>query len=363
MRTIAVVNQKGGCGKTTTSINLAAFLAGAGRRTLVVDMDPQGHATLGLRAGATPSRTVYDLFVPPPDGEVSLGDIACPVGERLDLAAADVVLSAAPEALAGVEGREDILSRQIANLGDRYDYVIIDCPPGVGLLTFNALKAASEAIIPVEPSFYSLHGIAKLLETFDMLASNTGHDIAWRALVTMFSGRTQFARDVVEELRRHVGERCYDTVIRHSVKLAEAASHGLPITRYHSRSVGYEDYSALAVEVLRAEAALAPRDAATPTVSAPRPTAEGVVFTIEAPQARHVQLVGDFNGWIPDGNEMLAGGRVWTRVLQLEPGTYRYRYVVDGEWQNDPLNAQREPSPFGGYNSVLVLGDRTPEQA
>ncbi len=364
MRTIAVVNQKGGCGKTTTTINLAAFLALAGRRTLVIDLDPQGHATLGLSANASPARTIYDIFVPPPGARVSLADIASPVRENLDLVAADVVLSAAPETLAGLSGREDILSEQIATLEGTYDYVLIDCPPGVGLLTFNALKAASEAIVPVEPSFFSLHGIAKLLETFEVVSRNTGHDIAWRALVTMYAGRTQFARDVVHELRTHVGGRCYEVAIRHSVKLAEAASHGQPISQYHTRCVGFEDYQALAGEVLKAETAhevRAPKTAQLP-VAAPLPTTDGVVFMLDAPKARRVQLVGDFNGWVPDDGDMAAGARAWTKVLPLNPGKYRYRYIVDGQWQDDPLNAHREPAPFGGFNSVLVLGDGSPQR-
>ncbi len=355
MRTIAVVNQKGGCGKTITAINLSAFLALAGRRVLLVDMDPQGHSTLGLPGGdASPARTMYDVFLNRIRGsDTTLSDVTRPVGENFDLAPADILLSAVPEALAGAPGRENVLAWAVARVDDRYDYVIVDCPPNVGLLTFNALKACNEAVIPMDPSFFSLHGIGKLFETFDLLERETGHRISARVLVTLYPGRSPFVKAVVEEVHRHLAGRHFETVVRHSVKLAEAASHGLPITRYARYSAGFEDYQALAGEVLRQEVALATGE---PGIAAPpEVTPEGVVFTVEAPNAAQVQVAGDFNDWKPARGEMEPAGRVWKRTLQLAPGRYRYRYVIDGQWCRDPRNAAAEPSPFGGDDSLLVL--------
>jgi chromosome partitioning protein len=374
MRTIAVVNQKGGCGKTITSINLSAFLARAQRRVLLVDMDPQGHATLGLLADAVePSKTMYAVFSRDAGRQpTGLGDVIRTVRENLDVAPADIRLSAIPETLAGLVGREDILTDAIASVEGRYDYVVVDCPPNVGLLTFNALKACSEAIVPMDPSFFSLHGLGKLLETIDVLAKETDHHIAARVLVTLYSGRTPFVKAVVDEIRHHLDGRHFDTVIRYSVKLAEAASHAVPIADYCKYCVGFDDYQALAAEVLQQEAALpegervttngnatgetARDDRARP--SAPAVTSEGVMFTIEAPDAERVQLAGDFNDWTLDGNEMEPMGGVWKKMVKLPPGRYRYRYVVDGRWQNDPLNAAIEPSPYGGDDSVLVMDER-----
>jgi chromosome partitioning protein len=256
MRTIAVVNQKGGCGKTITSINLSAFLACAQRRVLLVDMDPQGHATLGLVTEAgQPSKTLYEVFSRHADKEpTGLRDIIVPIRQNLDVAPADILLSAIPEMLAGLVRRENILSDALASVRDAYDYVVVDCPPNVGLLTFNALKGCSEAIVPMDPSFFSLHGLGKLLETFDVLAKKAEHRIEARVLVTLYPGRAPFVKAVVDELRRHLDGRYFETVIRYSVKLAEAASHGVPIAHYCRHCAGFDDYQALAIEVLRQEA-------------------------------------------------------------------------------------------------------------
>ena len=300
--------------------------------------------------------------------------------ENLSLAPADILLSGAPERLAGVIGREDVLSEALAEVRDRYDYVIVDCAPGVGLLTFNALKACSEAIVPMDPSFFSLHGIGKVLETFDLLERETGHHITARVLVTLYTGRSPFVKAVLEDVQTHLSGRCYQTFIRYSVKLAEAASHGLPITQYCTQCVGFDDYRSLAAEVLQQDAVISETsiadDVILPDTEAKNISTngnwtwmdspgvfvmpEGVVFNVEALCAERVQLVGDFNGWTMEGSEMQHDGRFWRKVLNLEPGRYLYRFVVDGNWQSDPLNTKVEPCP-GGYNSVLVVEGRPTE--
>jgi chromosome partitioning protein len=398
MRTIAVVNQKGGCGKSTTAINLSAFLADEHRRVLLVDLDPQGHASLGLSSQPVQlPKTIYDVFVSGNGGPVTpIQAITRPVFKNLDLAPADIYLSAVTEHLASRPGREYILANALREVEDLYDYVVIDCPPNVGLLTFNALQACEEAVVPMDPSFFSLHGIGKLLETIDMVARRTGHEVSARVLITLYSGRTQFARDVVAQIHEHLAGRHFETVIRYSIKLAEAASHGLPIVHYCRQCAGFDDYRAFVREVLQQEpgeravavgverviesaiesgaerSVVEPADVAADgpgrerdypiealppgTLPAPpTPTADGVIFTLEAPAAGRVQLLGDFNAWTPDDSEMSPAGPIWRKVLKLQPGTYRYRYVVDGEWLNDPLNTNVEPAPYGGHNSVLVL--------
>jgi chromosome partitioning protein len=372
MRTIAVVNQKGGCGKTITAINIAAFLAKQKRRVLVIDMDPQGHATLGLQtAPMHPGGTISEILLRESNGDgPGLQDIRRRISPGLDLVPADIVLSAVPDKLSGALGREYRLSAAIEEVRGRYHYVIVDCPPNVGLLTFNALMACSEAIIPLDPSFFSPHGIGKVLETLDVLERRAGHQIDSRALITLYTGRVDFVREVVADIRKHLADRVFDTIVRYSIKLAEAASHGLPIVEYCRRCVGYDDYRMVTEEILRREEELpvlpelldteeattfAKGRAGIHTPSAPVPTGEGVLFTLDAPAAERVQIAGDFNSWEPAGNDLEFSDGVWRTVLPLQPGRYRYRYVVDGDWKADPLNPGVEPSPYGDYDSVIEL--------
>ncbi|MBN2242289.1 MAG: AAA family ATPase [Acidobacteria bacterium] len=373
MRTIAVVNQKGGCGKTVTAINISAFLARRQRKVLLIDMDPQGHATLGLQTDPVhPAGTISEVLLRESKEESpGLRDVRRTVLPGLDLVPADIVLSGVPERLSAVSGREYRLAQALAEVRGMYHYVIVDCPPGVGLLTFNALIACSETIIPVDPSFFSLHGVGKLMETLDVLARRADHDMESRALITLYTGRADFFREVVADIRKHLPGRVFDTVVRFSVKLAEAASHGLPIVEYCKHCAGFEDYGMVTAEILRQEerrpvlsgsigdadqsAGFEPEAADVPAASAPVLTEEGVLFTLEAPAAERVQIAGDFNSWEPAGGEMEFSNGVWRAMISLVPGRYRYRYVVDGEWRADPSNPEVERSPYGEYDSVIDL--------
>jgi chromosome partitioning protein len=373
MRTIAVVNQKGGCGKTITAINISAFLAKQQRKVLLIDMDPQGHATLGLRTDPVPEgETVSEVLLRESrGGGPGLLDVRQTIFPGLDLVPADIVLSGVPERLSAVPGREYRLAEVLSEVRGMYHYIIVDCPPGVGLLTFNALMACSETIIPMDPSFFSLHGVGKLMETLDVLVRRAGHEIESRALITLYTGRTDFVREVVADIRKHLPDRVFDTIVRFSVKLAEAASHGLPIVEYRKRCAGYEDYRMVTGEILQLEerrpvffgdigesketTAFDTGQADIPLPSAPVPTAEGVLFTLKAPEAQRVQIAGDFNSWEPAVNEMEFSNGVWRAIISLTPGKYKYRYVVDGDWKTDPLNPEVERSPYGDYDSVIDL--------
>lgn len=361
MRVIAIVNQKGGCGKTTTTVNLAGALAADGNRVLVIDMDPQAHATLALGLQPDDLETnLYEVLVEP-SGATRLDSIIVDVTDRIDVAPSSIVLSALEQKLASErqDARTQRLSAALEKLPPLYDYALIDCPPNVGLLTFNALRAASEVIIPLETSFFAIDGVQKLLETINLLSDRIGHELHVRVLPTLYDGRTRYARQTLGDIRELFKELCFDSVIRLNVKLREAAREGRPISLYAPSANGALDYASAAMELAastperRGHAPLQ-KGAESPV---PGPAREVIVRYRDA-VAGDVRIAGDFNGWVPDrGVRSLIAAegrtRVWTKVLTLEPGTYQYRYVVDGEWQEDPSNPQSAPGPTGQPNSIL----------
>jgi chromosome partitioning protein len=360
MRTIAIVNQKGGCGKTTTTVNLAGALAADGMRVLVIDMDPQAHSTLAL--GVDPDEREENLYevLAELDGGSPLEEVLVNVADRIDLAPSSIVLSALEQKLASErhDARTERLAAALAALPPRYDYVLIDCPPNVGLLTFNALRAAGEVIVPLETSFFAIDGVQKLLETIGLLSDRIGHELHVRILPTLYDGRTRYARQTLGDVRELFKDLCFDTVVRQNVKLREAARHGVPISRYAPSANGAHDYAALALEI-EASPPDALRDEAESAAVGTRDLRE-VVVRYRHPGAGDVRIAGDFNGWVPDKgvrSTIASEGRtrIWTKVLRLPPGTYQYRYVVDGEWQPDPANATKAPGPLGHENSVLVV--------
>jgi chromosome partitioning protein len=363
MRTIAIVNQKGGCGKTTTAVNLAGCLATAGDRVLLVDLDPQAHATLAL--GIEPetlSENLYEILIEPIGTPAAgrLADVLRPWSDQLHVAPSGIVLSALEQKLTAdrAEQRTERLAAALASVAERYDWCLIDCPPNVGVLTFNALRAAREVIVPLETSDFAIHGVQKLLETIALLTERIGHALQVRILPTLYDGRTRYARDTLAQIRALFGDLCFDTVIRANVKLREAVRRGEPIVAFARSANGAQDYGSLAIEL-----SLTPppeRSEERPVERAPAGPAREVVVQYRDPAASDVRIAGDFNGWVPDKNVrslVQAEGveRVWTKILHLPPGTYHYRYVVDGEWREDPDNPQAEPGPVGGRNSVLVV--------
>lgn len=252
MRTIAVMNQKGGCGKTTTTVNLAGALAADGYRALLIDLDAQSHATLasGLDPEDDERGNLYDVLVAS-EGNADLEAITVSVGENFDVAPSSIVLSALEQKLASerVDSRTLRLSAAVKSLPSRYDFVLFDCPPNTGLLTFSALRAATEVIIPLETSSFALDGAKKLLETIDILSQRTDHHPTVRILPSLYDGRTRFARETLGMIREQYKDLCFDTIIRVNVKLREAAARGVPIGRYAPRSNGAFDFAALAIEV------------------------------------------------------------------------------------------------------------------
>ena len=252
MRTIAIANQKGGCGKTTTAINLSSCLVLKGQKVLLIDCDPQSHATMGLDIHFDHEKSTYHIITPKDTEHLGIEDIVVPVKDKFDIAPSDIRLSAIEQELAGMEGRENRLLQAIELLKPAYDYVIIDCPPSIGHLCFNALRACEEAIIPIDMSLFSLRGVAELTDIIVLLKNKCDHVIEARALVTMYDYRTRYSRQVLEKVKEQFGDRVFETVIRYNIRLRESADYGLPVGDYDKHAIGHKDYEKLAGEVMSA---------------------------------------------------------------------------------------------------------------
>jgi chromosome partitioning protein len=405
MRTIAIANQKGGCGKTTVSINLAACLAREGRRTLLVDMDPQGHCALGL---AVPEEqievSIYDILMDGPTGErLDITRAVWQITANFDLAPSTKVLAAFEQVMQGRSDCNHRLAEALAGIDGKYDFVIIDCPPHIGLLTQNALTAASEVIIPVDTGYFSLQGLSKQLETIETMRAGRENPLEVRVLANLYDVRTKLGREILSELKRKFGPLMCHTFINFNTKLREGASFGQPITEYDPTSMGFRDFVRLARELIstggpdmvattllrqadelseKAEQLLAtsrplfasdgsepPTENAAPAtpeqidrkikeIYGTTVTPEGVWFVAHAPGAQEVSVAGDFNNWTPSATPMMRNGRAdcFHALLPLAPGRYCYRFVVDGQWRHDDGNTYVEANPYGELNSVIEVG-------
>lgn len=247
-RIMAFANQKGGVGKTTTAINLGACLAELGYRVLLIDLDPQGNASTGLGLDTRDlETTVYDVLL----HEAPLEDCLEPTAvKNLFVAPASLDLAGAEIELVPAMGRETRLKKAIAPISDQFDYVIIDCPPSLGLLTVNGLTAAHEVVVPVQCQYYALEGLGQLLRNVALVSRNLNPGLGVSTIIcTMYDSRTKLSSDVVSEVREHFGDKVCPTVIPHTVRLAEAPSHGKPIITFDTSSAGAKAYRAVALEV------------------------------------------------------------------------------------------------------------------
>lgn len=358
MRTIAVMNQKGGCGKTTIAINLSSALCRLGHRVLLVDMDPQAHASVGLGiASEQLDTTSYELLMDP---GTRAADAIVRHSEDLDVIPASTVLSGVEQELADRDGREQKLAEKLSQIDEgTFDFVVIDCPPSVGLLTFNALIASNEVLIPVDASFFSLHGLVKLRETLEVIEEELQHLMRVHVVCNNVDTRTRFSNELLAEVEKFHSGVLMDAYISHTVRLKECTAKGVSIFEVADASKAEGQFFSLARELIAKAPRIDTRDMKTwmEKLHGPRKVPEGVLFTLDAPSAARVSLTGEFTEWSKKGIPLERDPKdgLWKAVVAIKPGAYAYRFIVDGTWIRDPGNKEFIPNGFGQENSLLVV--------
>jgi chromosome partitioning protein len=363
MNVIAITNQKGGCGKTTFAINLAACLGRKGLSVLLIDMDSQGHCGLGL--GVKPEETwasLYDVFM----GDLALSNIIVPsVAQGVDLAPGLPDLALIEQRLAFRQDPETELFKQLAMLGGRYDYVVLDSHLALNILAVNAIRAAQQVLIPIELSSFALDGITRVREVVTQMCERHGGYVELKIVPSRVNSRTRLANSLLEHLRHDLADELLPVMIRESVRIREAAGAGRSVIDFAPKSAVAEDFMNL-TELLTGEVESAAEEQGVAAADAMRPTSmtysesmefageRRVVLSYHHFMGQELQIAGDFNDWIPDYRvETRTFNGTVQKVLKIPPGAYQYRVIIDGQWQEDPVNPVRVPNDMGGTNSVL----------
>lgn len=417
MKIISIANQKGGCGKTTTAINLASALSLNGKRVLLFDLDPQAHASLGLDIESQDS--IYNVISKLTPRKLRIENIIKRVENNFDIAPSNILVGTLEQELADEIGRELKLKEALAPVKDQYDYVLIDCPPSLGILTVNAIRASDEMIIPVETSRFSVQGVDHLIEIVNLVKDRLNHEVKCRILMTMFDSRLRHSFSMLDKIRERFGRLLYGTIVHVNVKLKESAVMGQTVATYDKYCRGSKDYNSLAKEMIAIDNGQATEVAATQASKpaakkapkratqvqaeeqrAAQPQAEELlaqsgaredpprveaadtqsfqpmsekmretiareskdlltmIFTLNAPGARSVYVTGSFNDWsLDDSCRMREADGRWEVDIPLRKGVHKYQFIVDGVWKEDPNNSRKERNSFGDINSLIEVGD------
>ena len=363
MKIFAIANQKGGCGKTTTATNLSAALARKGKKVLLIDFDPQSHASAGLGLlRVEPANSVFNLFKSVDGKTKQISELAVEIESGLSLLPSHIILSTIEHELKEREDGLLILTKAITRSELKYDFVIIDCPPNLGFLTFNALRAANEIIIPVETSAFAIMGVGKLISMVELIKLKLHHSPLIKGLVTMHDEYSEFSVAMLGKIKHIFKEKLLKSVISYDTALREVQERSESIFKNRAEARSAHDYMKLAEELLTLEDEASPENIYQEMRRILQGTYGNVyskerVFKFYAPKADAVYVVGDFNDWKIEPSNKLEkapdGG--WQKSFYLLPGRYRYKFVADGLWFWDPRNPEKEPNPYGDFDSVFTL--------
>ncbi len=360
MRVISIANQKGGCGKTTTAINLACALAINGKKTLLIDLDPQAHASLGLNINSPNS--IYNVISKLTPRKLKLDDIITTVEGKFDIVPSNILVGTLEQELADEIGRELKLTEIISTQKGKYEYILIDCPPSLGFLTVNAIRASQEVIIPVETSRFSLQGVEHLMDIVNLIKDRLNHPVTSRVLITMFDSRLRHSFSMLSKIKEQFADILFDTIIHVNVKLKESAVLGETVVTYDKYCRGAKDYFSLSREIIIAETG--EKTTVGTGLSAKmkqlvKEETKNILqtsFSLEAPEASSVYVTGSFNDWaLEEAYRMNKQNGRWEVQVVLNPGIYKYQFIVDGKWREDPLNPAQERNSFGDVNSLIEV--------